>query len=100
MSAPHKNLDGLVLGTTNASYRRSIGAEALAACLKSGSAGSWTVHVVTFLTEVRPELILEFAELHDISTDELASAYDAMKTATGEANPALEMTFVQLAPAA
>jgi hypothetical protein len=100
MSVVHKDLDGLVLGTTNASYRRSIGAEALALCLKSGQAGSWIVHVVTFLTEVQPDLILEFAELHGISTSELACAYDAMKAATGEANPALEMTLVQLAPAA
>jgi hypothetical protein len=93
-------LDGLVLGTTNAPYRRSIGASEMVACLTSGESGPWLVHVATFFTEVRPELVLGFAERHGISMAELASAYQAMKAATGEANSDLETALVQLAPAA
>lgn len=100
MSVSDKALDGLVLATANASYRRSIDAAELAACLRSGDGGSWIVHVATFLTEVQPELVLKFAERHGISMSELAFAYNAMKATTGEANPALETALVQLAPAA
>jgi hypothetical protein len=33
------------------------------------------VHIATFFTYVRPELVLRFAQLHGIPTHELASAY-------------------------
>ncbi len=48
------------------------------------------MHVATFFTDVRPKLVLRFAELHGIPKRKLASAYGEMKEATGEANPALE----------
>jgi len=85
-----REVDGLVLGTTNAPYKRSITAAELARGLASGKSEPWTVHVATFFTDVKPELILKFAELHSISRPVLASTYRAMKAATGEANPALE----------
>jgi hypothetical protein len=66
----------------------------------SGESGQWTVHVATFFTDVRPELVLKFAKLHRIPTRELSSAYGEMKQATGEANPALENLLEQLAPTA
>ena len=93
-------LDDLVLGTTNAPYRRAISADQLTVCLSSCESGSWKVHVATFFTEVRPELVLRFAELHGVSMSELASAYHAMKVVTGEANPVLEADLEQLAPTA
>src|SRR5439155_11025106 len=85
-----READELVLGTTNAPYKRSITAAALAKSLASGKSEPWTVHIATFFTDVKPELILEFAEMHGISRRALASAYRAMKAATGEGNPALE----------
>jgi hypothetical protein len=85
-----REIDDLVLGTTNAPYRRSIRAKELVDALMSGESGRWTVHVATFFTDVRPELVLRFAGLHHIPKHELASIYNGVKAATGEANPALE----------
>ncbi len=65
--------------------------------LTSGKSGQWTVHVATFFTDVRPELVLQFAELHRIPRRGPASAYGEVKE-TGEANPALERLLEQLAP--
>ena len=93
-------IDDLVLGTTNAPYRRSIRAKELVDALMSGESDRWTVHVATFFTDVRPELVMRFAELHGIPTRELASTYDEVKAATGEANPALENLLERLAPTA
>jgi hypothetical protein len=95
-----REIDDLVLGTTNAPYRRSIRAKELVDALTSGESGQWTVHVATFFTDVRPELVLRFAKLHGIPTHELASAYGEVKETTGEANPALENLLGQLAPTA
>lgn len=85
-----REVDELVIGTTNAPYKRSITATELTRGLASGRSEPWTVHVATFFTDVRPELILKFAEMHGISRRVLASTYRAMKAATGETNPALE----------
>jgi hypothetical protein len=95
-----REIDDLVLGTTNAPYRRSIRAKELVDALMSGESDRWTVHVATFFTDVRPELVMRFAELHGIPTRELASTYDEVKAATGEANPALENLLERLAPTA
>jgi hypothetical protein len=89
-----------VLGTINAPYRRSIRTKELLDALTSGENGAWTVHVATFFTDVRPELVLRFAKLHGIPARKLTSAYGRIKEATGEANPALENLLEQLASAA
>lgn len=99
-SIPDQEVDELVLGTTNAPYRKVIRAAQLAKQLTSSRTGPWNVHVATFFTDVRPELILKFAAIHGVSKSDLAMAYRAMKAATGEANPRLEAAFEQLAPAA
>jgi excisionase family DNA binding protein len=95
-----REVDELVLGTTNAPYKRSITAAQLSSRLASGKSEPWKVHVATFFTDVKPELILKFAEIHDISKLVLASTYRRMKAETGEANPALEAVLGQLASAA
>lgn len=89
-SMSKREVEELVLGTTNAPYKRSITATELTRGLTSGKSEPWTVHVATFFTDVKPELILKFAEMHGISKRVLASTYRAMKAATGETNPALE----------
>ena len=95
-SAP-KDVDRLVLGTTNAPYRRTINSTDLVARLASRDWQNWIAHVVTFFTEVRPQLVLQFARLHAIPIQDLAAAYRSMKSATGEINPALERAFERLA---
>jgi hypothetical protein len=95
-SAP-KDVDQLVLGTTNAPYRRTIKSTDLAARLTSRDWQNWIAHVVTFFTEVRPELVLQFARLHAIPIRDLAAAYRSMKSTTGETNPALESALERLA---
>jgi excisionase family DNA binding protein len=85
-----REVEDLVLGTTNAPYKRAISATELTKGLATGKSERWSVHVATFFTDVKPELILKFAEMHGISRRVLASTYGAMKAATGEANPALE----------
>jgi hypothetical protein len=95
-----REIDDLVLGTTNAPYRRSIRTKELVDALISGARGTWTVHVATFFTDVRPELVLRFAKLHGIPARKLTSAYGEIKQTTGEANPALEKLLEQLAPTA
>jgi len=96
-SVPAREIDDLVFGTINAPYRRSIGPKALVDALRSGESGQWKVHIATFFTDVRPDLVLKFAELHRIPNRRLASTYSAVKDATGEANPALERRLEQLA---
>jgi excisionase family DNA binding protein len=99
-SIPDQEVDELVLGTTNAPYKKVISVAQLAKQLASSRTGPWIVHVATFFTDVRPELILKFAAIHGISRSDLAITYRAVKAATGEANPRLEAVFEQLAPAA
>jgi hypothetical protein len=94
-----REIDDLVLGTTNAPYRRSIGASELVGAL-TGERGQWAVHVATFFTDVRPELVLKFAKFHGIPAGELDFDYGMVKATTGEANPALENLLEQLAPTA
>jgi len=92
-----KDVDQLVLGTTNAPYRRTINSTELVARLASRDWQNWIAHVVTFFTEVRSELILQFARLHAIPIKDLAAAYRSMKSVTGETNPALERALERLA---
>lgn len=91
------DIDQLVLGTTNAPYRRTMNATDLVTCISSTDWQNWIAHVVTFFTEVRPELVLEFARRHAIPVQDLATAYRSIKSATGEANPALESEFERMA---
>jgi hypothetical protein len=96
-SSTPKDIDQLVLGTTNAPYRRTIKSTDLVARLTSRDWQNWIAHVVTFFTEVQPELVLQFARIHAIPIQDLAAAYRSMKSATGEANPALESALERLA---
>jgi excisionase family DNA binding protein len=91
------DVDQLVLGTTNAPYRRTINSTDLVTRLTSRDWQDWIAHVVTFFTEVRPELVLQFARLHAIPIQDLAAAYRSMKSDTGETNPALESALERLA---
>jgi hypothetical protein len=93
-------VDRLVLAAVNGPYKRSIDAQTLARCLAKQDPGEWPVHVATFFTDVRRNLVFAFAAGHAVSTSELAQAYFASKNKTGERNPDLEAELVSLATAA
>jgi hypothetical protein len=90
-------VDKLVLATVNAPYKKSIDAATLQNCLAKRDLDPWLVHVVTFFTDVAPELVFKFADQHGISRSALAKAYFAMKKRTGEQNPVLETDLVAVA---
>lgn len=96
-AAAPSRIDRLVLATINAPYKRTMTAGALAQCLSAARLEGWPSHVVSFFTEVRTELVLGFAAEHHVSKACLASAYQAMKSYSGESNPDLENEFVSLA---
>lgn len=91
------DIDQLVLGTTNAPYRRTMSSTDLVARITSRDWRNWIAHIATFFTEVRPELVLEFAERHAIPIEDLAASYESMKSTTGESSPALESALERLA---
>lgn len=84
------NIDALVLGTVNAPYRRSISADDLARAILDPSNTPWIVHLATFYTDVRPAMILQFAEAHGIDRIYVAMSYMTVRAATGERSAALE----------
>lgn len=77
-------LDNLVLGTVNAPWKRSIDADALTRAIINNETDEWLCHLATFFGEVRRGLILEFAEAHEIPSDNLLACYEIIKTRTGE----------------
>lgn len=93
-------IDALVLGTVNAPYKRAISAEELAQALVSGDLRNWLVHIATFFTDVRPALVIGFADAHGIQHVVLEDVYSTVKRATGERNADLEAALVALAHAA
>jgi len=93
-------VDKLVLATVNAPYKRAISVRVLKERLMKGDPGDWPVHLASFFTDVSPNLVFDFADLHGISKSKLARAYWAMKSKTGELNPDLEAQLVPLATVA
>lgn len=89
-STPVTRIDNLVLGSVNASWKRSIDADTLAQAIASGDADEWLVHLATFFSEVRAALIVDFATSHGISSTELAASYVQIRDQTGERNTGLE----------
>ncbi|MDX8456893.1 hypothetical protein RFM98_29585 [Mesorhizobium sp. VK9D] len=70
-------VDGLVLATVNAPYKRDISVAALRECIAKAKLDDWPVHVATFFTDVEPFLVFQFASAHGISKSKLAKAYMA-----------------------
>lgn len=98
--ARRTNIDGLVLGTVNASYRRCIDAPTLASSIAAVLTGdhTWGAHVATFFFEVKPHLIVAFADHHGIDGMTLRSAYAVMREFTGERNADLERFIREAVP--
>ena len=83
--------DRLVLGTVNASLRREIDADTLAALLRSASTTTHLPWLAVFFSEVSATLVMEFAVHHGIGHEELGLAYQKVREATQETNRALEL---------
>ena len=83
-----------MLGTVNASWKRSIDAATFTQLIGAGQVGDLLPHVATFFGEVRVELILAFADAHRISAAALRQTYEAMRGATGETSAALEAALL------
>jgi len=88
-----KNIDNLVMGTVNASWKTMLEADTLAQLVAAGDVETALPHLATFYSEVRDKLILAFAESHGISLAQLHATYKAVKALTGEKNPELEEDF-------
>ncbi|WP_207456547.1 hypothetical protein [Azospirillum sp. SYSU D00513] len=95
-----KSIDNLVTGTVNAPWKRSLSAPVLAAMITDVDVEEWLPHLATFFTEVRPHLVLGFAQNHAIPSDALLKSYSRVKALTGEANGVLEGELAKLAKAA
>ena len=89
--------DLLVLGTVNAPFKRQIGSDELARCVLTGNPDPWLVHVAAYFSDVSPDLILAFAEEHDIGPSRLARSYALVCARTGIRNPSLETRLVPVA---
>ncbi|EPY02957.1 hypothetical protein [Magnetospirillum fulvum] len=89
-------VDRLVLGTVNAPWKRSVEADALATAIIVGPDNGWDgwqIHVVTFFSEVRPHLIREFADQHEIAWATVRQRYQEIREETAEVNLELEAAF-------
>jgi hypothetical protein len=91
-----KNVDALVLGTVNASWKRTVDAEQLAYALAGHETEEYLLHLVTLFGEVSPKLVMTFAAGHDIAPQTLRDTYLHVKRLTGEASPSLEPLLVGL----
>lgn len=94
------NVDKLVLGTVNASWKKEVSGDALALKISQSDLSDFLPHIVTFFTEVAPYLVLSFCEKHGIEKSALLKTYDALKALTGEQNISLESALGGLAKAA
>ena len=90
------NIDNLVLGTVNASWKRTVDAEQLAHAVAGNETEKYLLHLVTFFGEVSPKLVMNFAAGHGIAPKTLCNTYLQVKRITGEASTSLEPLLVGL----
>lgn len=83
-------VDGLVMGTVNAPWKRTLTADQLALAVAQSQTSQYLTHLATFFGEVSPKLVLTFAAGHHISPEVLSATYERVKHLTGEANTSLE----------
>jgi len=88
-----KNIDSLVMGTVNASWKTVLEPDKLGQLVADGDVKTALPHLATFFGEVRDKLIIAFAASHGISMAQLLTAYLTVKQLTGEKSSALEACF-------
>ena len=75
----------LILTTVNAPYSQKLDAQKLADCLLDADAAlAWPGHMSSFFGEVEPTLQLAFADLVNISHDQLIASAKAFADFSGE----------------
>jgi hypothetical protein len=94
------NIDNLVLGTVNAPWKRTLGADLLATRIAQVDTSGWLPHLATFFTEVSPHLVFEFAKEHEIPGKALIDTYSQVTRLTGERNKDLEDALARMGKAA
>lgn len=78
----------LILTTVNAPYSKQLDAQELAYCLLDPSAAKAVPgHMSSFFGEVSPTLQVAFANLYNISEQQLADAARAFAMYSGESYP-------------
>lgn len=78
----------LVLTTVNAPYKKQLGAQELAYCLRNPAAAKKAPgHMSSFFGEVEPELQVAFATQFHISRDDLTVAAKTFADYSGESYP-------------
>ncbi len=78
----------LVLTTVNAPYSQQLTAQELVRCLLDHAAAKAVPgHMSSFFGDVKPELQVEFAHLHDISDAQLSNAAKTFAEFSGESYP-------------
>jgi len=90
-----KNVDGLVLGTVNAPWKRRLDALQLAHAVVTNQTEDYLPQLATFFGEVSPRLVVSFADQHQISRENLTHAYRSVAALTGERNASLEKFLIE-----
>ena len=94
------DIDALVLNTVNVSWRRTIDATTLVACLRGTSeSAEWAEHVRTFFEDVPREALYRFVLAHDLPPERLLTTYRAL-IAPEERHGDLDTWLADLADAA
>jgi len=98
--APVADIDALVLNSVNASWRRSIDAATLVACLRGArEPAEWADHVRAFFEDVPREALYRFVLAHEVPPGCLLATYRALVTPE-ERHGGLESWLAGLADAA
>jgi len=94
------DIDALVLNSVNASWRRSIDAATLVACLRGArEPAEWADHVRAFFEDVPREALYRFVLAHEVPPGCLLATYRALVTPE-ERHGGLESWLAGLADAA
>lgn len=95
------DVDALVLGTVNASWRRTIDATTLVACLRGDvRSEQWVPHVRTFFEDVPREAILRFMLVHELTASRTLATYRACFAPDERDHDGIDGWLAELADAA
>lgn len=95
------NVDLLVLGTVNASWRRAIDGPSLLACLRGeADAAVWQEHLRTFFEEVPREAMLRLMIAHRLPADRMLALYRTLFDRDERGHDGIEGWLTDLADAA
>lgn len=95
------NVDALVLGTVNASWRRAIDGPTLIACLRrEADVASWQEHLRTFFEDVPREAVLRLMIAHRLPAERMLGVYRTLFSPAERHQDDIEDWLAELADAA